>query len=188
MGWGWWLHPCAEASSAAPPRGAPRAARDGGLSAKRCCGQPRSPRVGIRPRIEREGRTHVGSSGRRGKQREAGGKLAGSSPSPWPAQRQLPPRPCLLLAVCMAHHACVGCGAPAEDPYLLPRMGKEGPPGVWIQDYHKTRAGHWHPRWVAGHGSAAEGVSGEALHPQDAPSTWHGEQPAARRRKASSAR
>lgn len=87
MGWGW-PHPRAEASSAAAPRGSRRAAWDGCVSAKRCCGQPQFPRAGIRPRVGREVGTHVRSRGRWGKQREGGGKLVGSSPSPWPAQRQ----------------------------------------------------------------------------------------------------
>lgn len=55
------------------------------------------PRAGIRPRTEREERTHIGSSEHRGKQREPGGRLAASSPSLWPAQRKLLPHPCLLL-------------------------------------------------------------------------------------------
>lgn len=87
MRWGW-PHPRAEASSAAAPRGSRWAAWDGCVSAKRCCGQPQFPRAGIRPRVGREVGTRVRSRGRWGKQREGGGKLVGSSPSPWPAQRQ----------------------------------------------------------------------------------------------------
>lgn len=177
MGWGWWLHPRAEASSAAPPRGSPGAARDGRFSAKRRRGQPQSLRAGIRPRIEREERTHVGSSEHGGKQREPGGKLAGSSPSLWPAQRKLLPRPCLLLPSAWHSVPARAAGTLRKTPAPTYQRWQRKEP-LWSEVRTATKRGQ-HTGIPGGWQAVAvlrEGVSVEALHPRDAPSTWHREQ------------
>lgn len=107
--------PRAEASSAAPPR-ALCGQRGWMLSAERCRGQPQSPRAAIRPRVKRgpvQRAEGAGESKEKAEESSLGapllpGQLRGSSLSS------------------QAHPACLGCPAPAEEPWLLPGMGKEG--------------------------------------------------------------
>lgn len=169
---GWWLHPPAEASSAALPL---RAAWDGRFSAKRCCGQPQSPRAGIRPRVEREGRTHAGAAGTG----DSKGKQEGSSLGAplLPGQHRgtsfpVLPSPGYQRGPAHLWSLCRRPLAPTKD-----RKGRT-PCGLnsgLPQKVGSTLA----PQEGGRPWQCCVGVSGEALRPWDALSTWHREQSAA---------